>query len=224
METKKNKNADLGRWKSTFFNMSLSVSLGVVILAFNYSRPALDLKGLNGYGEEEILTMIPPTDIPPPPPPKPPVVEPIVVETPEEEMPEDPPPMTFTSDDPFQEIDLNAIEGPGEEDPVEAPWEGVLEDNAEFKGGIEAMMRYLSENIDYPTRERRMGVSGRVFVQFVVEKDGSLTQVRVVRGVSEGLDAEALRAVKGMPAWEPGRQRGRAVRQRIVIPVLFRLQ
>lgn len=93
-----------------------------------------------------------------------------------------------------------------------------------FPGGPAALMKYLSENTKYPVVAQENGVQGRVTVQFVVEKDGSISDVHVLRGVDPSLDKEAVRVVKSMPRWTPGKQNGITVRVNYRVPVLFRLQ
>jgi TonB family protein len=89
--------------------------------------------------------------------------------------------------------------------------------------GISAMMQFLSENINYPETAVEMGEQGRVFLQFIVEKDGSITNVKVDKGVSSTIDKEAIRVVQKMPKWNPGQVKGRNVRSKFRIPINFRL-
>lgn len=96
----------------------------------------------------------------------------------------------------------------------------VVEQQPSFNGNLN---QYLSDNIKYPVVAQENGVQGRVIVQFVVERDGSITDVKVVRSVDPSLDKEAVRVVKSMPRWSPGKQNGQAVRVRFTLPVLFRL-
>ena len=100
----------------------------------------------------------------------------------------------------------------------------IVEQQPLFPGGPAALMKYLSENTKYPVAAQENGVQGRVTVQFVVEKDGSISDVHVLRGVDPSLDKEAVRVVKSMPRWTPGKQNGITVRVNYRVPVLFRLQ
>lgn len=100
----------------------------------------------------------------------------------------------------------------------------IVEDDPQFPGGDAARIKYLSKNIDYPDMARESGIEGKVFVTFVVEKDGSVTGVRILRGIGGGCDEEALKVVRNMPRWEPGKQRGRPVRVQFNLPINFRLQ
>lgn len=100
----------------------------------------------------------------------------------------------------------------------------VVEQMPSFPGGPSALMEWLSNNVKYPVVAQENGVQGRVVVSFVVERDGSITDVKVVRGVDPSLDKEASRVVKAMPRWIPGKQNGSAVRVKYNVPVAFRLQ
>ncbi len=100
----------------------------------------------------------------------------------------------------------------------------IVEQQPLFPGGNSALMQYLHDNMKYPVVAQENGVQGRVTVQFVVEKDGSITGVHVLRGVDPSLDKEAVRVVKSMPRWTPGKQNGTTVRVNYRLPVLFRLQ
>jgi periplasmic protein TonB len=99
----------------------------------------------------------------------------------------------------------------------------IVEEQPVPGGGFQAFYQFVAENLKYPPRASRMGIEGRVFVQFVVEKDGSLTDIQVVRGIGGGCDEEAMRVISIAPKWNPGKQRGRPVRVRMVLPVVFKL-
>ena len=100
----------------------------------------------------------------------------------------------------------------------------VVEQMPSFPGGPSALMEWLSNNVKYPVVAQENGVQGRVVVSFVVERDGSITDVNILRGVDPSLDREAMRVVKSMPKWTPGKQNGSAVRVKYQVPVSFRLQ
>ena len=93
-----------------------------------------------------------------------------------------------------------------------------------YEGGDAALMKYIGENLKYPEEAKERGLQGRVVVGFIIEKDGSLTDVKVLRSVDRALDAEALRVVKGMPKWISGRQNGQRVRIRYLLPIYICLQ
>ena len=100
----------------------------------------------------------------------------------------------------------------------------IVEMQPEFPGGDVARMDYISQNTRYPERAKNAGISGRVITHFVVEKDGSISNAEIIRGVDPELDAEALRLVRSMPKWTPGKQKGQIVRVKFVLPIFFRLQ
>ena len=119
---------------------------------------------------------------------------------------------------------LKAKEVIAQEKPVEEKVFDVVEQMPQFPGGDAALFEYLSTHIKYPTIAEDNGVQGRVIVTFVVERDGSITDVKVVKSVDPSLDKEASRVVAGMPKWIPGKQNGSAVRVKYTVPVTFRLQ
>ncbi|HRH69424.1 MAG: energy transducer TonB [Flavobacteriales bacterium] len=171
---------------------------------------------------------------PPPPPPEPP--PPVKIESVQftqleavDEPVEEPPPQQ-------EELaETNAgtttqegekIEAPPPPPPVEEPTFDLasVQEQPEFPGGIEELYKYLGKNVKYPSMESDAGIQGRVFVEFVVSNDGSITEVVLKRGVSGGLDKEATRVVKGMPKWTPGKMNGKAVKVRYILPVNFVLR
>ena len=100
----------------------------------------------------------------------------------------------------------------------------VVEVDPEFPGGMEALIKYLSENIKYPEQAKKDKIQGKVYISFVVEKDGSVADAKVLRGIGGGCDEEALRVVNAMPKWTPGKQRNTPVRVQFNLPVVFKLQ
>ncbi len=101
---------------------------------------------------------------------------------------------------------------------------GPVEEEPSYPGGDEARIKFLQENIKYPKEAIKHGVQGKVFVSFVVEVDGSLSDVKVLRGIGSGCDDEAIRVVKSMPKWVPGKQKGVPVRIQFNLPIDFKLQ
>ncbi|MEQ8423644.1 MAG: TonB family protein, partial [Cyclobacteriaceae bacterium] len=180
----------------------------------------LDLLGKNTNTFEEMLE-IPPTEQPPPPPPQ--IQQPQIIEVPDEEEIEEEIQVKFdvevTEDTKVQQIVIQAEE-PKEE--VEEIFT-IVEDPASPNGGMTAFYKYVGDKIKYPPQARRMGVEGRVFVEFVIDKDGSITDVRAVKGIGAGCDEEAVRILQAAPKWKPGKQRGKPVKQRMVLPITFKL-
>ena len=111
-----------------------------------------------------------------------------------------------------------------EEEVVEQEIFQIVEEMPAFPGGEQKLMEYVGKNIKYPQIARETGIQGRVFIGFVVEPDGSVSNVKLLRGIGGGCDEEAMRVVKSMPKWKPGKQRGKAVRVSYQIPVFFKLQ
>lgn len=123
-----------------------------------------------------------------------------------------------------QRVETEPVKAEAPKPEVENKVFDVVEQMPSFPGGQGALMKYLNDNIKYPVVAQENGVQGRVVVSFVVERDGSITDVNVVRSVDPSLDKEAVRVIKGMPHWIPGKQNGSAVRVKYNVPVSFRLQ
>ena len=100
----------------------------------------------------------------------------------------------------------------------------VVEVMPQYPGGQIAMLKYIMENIKYPKQAMKEGIQGRVTVSFIVEKDGRVSNVRLLRSVQSALDKEAIRVVKSMPKWTPGKHNGKPVRVRFNLPVMFKLK
>ena len=100
----------------------------------------------------------------------------------------------------------------------------IVEEMPKFPGGENALMDYVAKNVVYPKEAQEKGISGRVFVGFIVEKDGSVSEVKVLRGIGGGCDEESIRVVKAMPKWKPGKQNGKPVRVSYQLPIFFKLQ
>lgn len=176
---------------------------------------------------------------PPPPPPEQPVMEQLKFTLPivtEEEVPEEEIPPTEE-----QLVETNVGEKTQEGDPdaliIAEEGTGVIEDNTvydlvaiqeqpSFPGGDAEMLRFLTNNIKYPQQEKEMNISGKVFITFVIDKDGSVTETEVYKSLKGGpnCDREAMRVVKMMPKWSPGKQNGKPVKVRYILPIHFKLQ
>ncbi|HRK54135.1 MAG TPA: energy transducer TonB [Cyclobacteriaceae bacterium] len=223
MELKKNPKADVHQLRGMLFSLSLAVSLGMVIIAFEWKSEGdsntVNLANYDNFNDE--LLDIPPTEQAPPPPPK--AIIPKIIEVPdEEEIAQD---LDVTIDVEIKEtseaIKVAPIETISKEDTDEIFV--IVEDQPEFPGGNAEFLKFLREHMRYPRQARSMAIEGRVYVQAIVGKDGSLDEVQVVKGIGGGCDEEAVRVVKQSPKWNPGRQRGRNVRTKIIIPIVFKL-
>lgn len=225
MEAKKTPKADLTRKTGMFLNLGLAVAVGLTLWAFehkSYDDGALKDLGQVSDNFEEILD-IPVTEQPPPPPP-PPIEQPVIKEIPDEVKIEDKIEVNFDVDVKETTVIKEVViaDVPVVVEKVDEIFD-VVETQPSPPGGMSAWNKYLQDNLKYPTQARRMGVEGSVIVVFVVNTDGSIQDVEVLRGIGGGCDEEAVRVVKGAPKWEPGKQRGRPVRTRMRLPIRFKL-
>ena len=229
MEVKKAPKANIETQKTTFLLMGLVVALAVLFVGFEWSSTISKLDETvivqDVLAEEEIeITQRDPTPPPPPPPPEPEVPE--IIEVTEEKVE---PKIDLSSlEDDQSKAQIQTYTPPPPPKPVEEEATEeifvVVEQQPEFPGGMSALMKFLGDNIKYPVIAQENGIQGRVITNFVVERDGSITDVQVVRGQDPSLDKEAVRVIQTMPRWKPGQQRGKAVRVRFTLPVVFRLQ
>ena len=175
------------------------------------------------FFEEEIEIQQTSQETPPPPPP--PAVQEVEVLNVVEDNVETESIEVNAEDDKAEEVVIAApVEAPVEEEEEEVIFV-VVEKMPEFPGGQQALFKYLSENVKYPVIAQENGIQGRVICQFVVNRDGSIVDVEVVRsGGDPSLDKEAIRVIKSMPKWKPGQQRGKPVRVKYTVPVNFKLQ
>ncbi len=132
--------------------------------------------------------------------------------------------MVVVGQTPKEEVKYTKVEVEETEEPQEKVIFQVVEEMPEFPGGMGEAMKFLAKNIKYPVAAQQAKIEGRVIVQFVVERDGSISDVHTLRGVNPDLDAEAIRVVSLMPKWKPGKQRGKAVAVKYTMPIMFRLQ
>jgi len=223
MEAKKTPEADLSKKSGMFLNLGLAISVGLCLFAFEYkSYDDRNLKDLGSVTDEfEELLDIPITEQPPPPPP--PIEQPVIQEIPDEVEIEEKIEVNFDVDVQEETVIKEVViaDAPVVEKADEIF--DVVENSPEFPGGMEAWNEYLRKNLKYQTQARRMGIEGTVYVVFVVNTDGTVQDVELLRGIGGGCDEEALRVVTGAPKWSPGKQRGRPVRVRMRLPIRFKL-
>lgn len=225
MEIKKSPKADLEKKKGVFLQLGLVVVLAIVYMAFewttgeNLENTLGDLAQDETFEEEIVNTFR--DNLPPPPPPPPQAPEVLEIHEDDEIIEEDLfIPDTETDEDTKIEI-TTVVEEEEEEEEVFNFY--VLEDQPEFPGGMDAINAWIVKNTNYPEIAKDNGITGKVFVQFVIEKDGSVTNVKVMRAVDPYLDKEALRVVQSMPKWKPGKQRGKPVKVSFQVPINFKL-
>ncbi len=226
MEARKNPKYDLRQYRGLFFNIGLVISMLMVIAAFEwrfYDDQELMNNGNSSIEFVEALD-VPITQQPPPPPPKTlKNVQIIAVEDLEdiEEEIDINLDIEMTEDMVIEEVVQTVEEDVEEEDTDEIFI--IVEESPQPIGGMAAFYQYVNDNIQYPRQAQTMRIEGRVFVQFVVDKDGNLTDIEVIRGIGGGCDEEAVRVLENAPRWQPGKQRGRPVRVKMVLPITFKL-
>ncbi len=226
LDVKKSPKASLEDKKFIYLLVGFIVALSLVYIAFEWTEKEITVHEApdTEFFFEEELDIIQTSETPPPPPPPPPA--PVVVEV-----------LNVVEDD--KEVETIEIISEDNKDdvieiaaPIAAPIEEeeedvifqVVEKMPEFPGGQQALFEYLSKNIRYPVIAQENGLQGRVICQFVVNSDGSIVDIEVVRSVDPSLDKEAIRVIQSMPKWKAGEQRGKKVRVKFTLPVNFRLQ
>jgi len=223
MEEKKSPNANLEKKKGAYFAVGLMMSLALILGLFElktFDVVVTDLGQLHlDLLEEEVIPVSQQAPPPPPPPPAPTTQIQIVED--DEEIEEELEIEDMEVDE-ETEIEVEIVED--EEEIFEEEIFTIVEKMPEFPGGTEKLFRYLGKNIEYPPMAKDAGIKGKVYVTFVVDKDGSITDVKVLRGIGGGCDEEAIRVVKGMPKWSPGKQRGKSVRVQYNLPINFILK
>lgn len=222
MELRKMPKLDLEKKRGMFFNVGLALSLAIVLTAFEWKSTGIKLVVLEERVEElDEMVTIPPTVQPPPPPP--PVQQPQLLIVEDEEVIEEIE-VDFNSDfDDDTVVEVIIFEEEKEEAIVEAPVD-FAEHMPVPMAGIKEYYKFISKNIKYPNQARRMGVEGKVYVQFVIAKDGSVRNIKTIKGIGFGCDKEAERVMGLSPKWKPGKQGARPVSVRMVLPIHFNLQ
>ena len=226
MQVKKSEKASLENQKLIYVLMGFVFVLSLVYVALEWTEKEVtkyEITDTEFLFEEEVEIQQTSQETPPPPPP--PAVQEVEVLNVVEDNVETESIEVNTEDDKEAEVVIAApVEAPVEEEEEEVVFV-VVESMPEFPGGQQALFKYLSENVKYPVIAQENGIQGRVICQFVVNKDGSIVDVEVVRsGGDPSLDKEAIRVIKSMPKWKPGKQRGKAVRVKYTVPVNFKLQ
>ena len=230
MEAKKNPQADLEKKKGLYLEIGLVAILAITLFAFNiksYDQEEIQVQTRTAIDEvDETLIQTAEEDTPP--------------EPPEPEAPEVVTEVNVIENDAESEHELGIldmgddankaaeaftpVEIEEEKEVVEEEIFVFVEEQPSYPGGEAEMYKYFSDNIKYPDLARNGNIEGKVYVRFVVEKDGSITNVRVMRDIGGGCGNEAMRVVKAMPKWKPGKQRGKAVRTEFNLPVSFTLK
>ena len=226
MNVKKRFGADLEKKKKSFLAVGLLFSFAMVLAAFEYRTIELPPPILGEQPIIDDIVDIIPVSIPKPPPPPPPPLP-----TAEIKVVENNATIKNVIDVFIPEVELDTkidfklpvLVEPEEEIKEEDPFIHV-EEMPRFPGGEVALFKYLGDNIKYPAMAKDAGINGKVYVTFVIEKDGSIGNVKILRGIGGGCDEEAIRILNGMPHWSPGKQRGKPVRVQYNLPINFILR
>lgn len=229
MEKKKSESVELEGGRTTRLMIGVIVMLAVMFVAFEWTEYGKSFETSAG-GDTKIVesTLAPVTyqEVKPPPPPTPVVIEELIIldDTLAVE------PGTFESlEETGQAVEIGRykpveIEKEEEEEPLEDEIFELVEKMPEFPGGMRALVEFLRENIEYPPFVLDGDIQGRVFVKFVIEKDGTVTDPTVTKSIGSYYDKEALRVVSSMPKWIPGMQGNKPVRVWFTVPVVYRLR
>ena len=228
MDIKKSPKADLESNRLTYVLLGFVFVLAVLYVGFEWTDKEITVyeveESLVNEAEEEMTEITFQEETPPPPPPPaevPQVIEVITIVDDNTEVAE----VDFSSEDDetqAQEVILPPAP-PVEEEPEVEEIFLIVEKQPEFPGGHAALMKYFNDNVRYPVIAAENGIQGRVVCQFTVWKDGSVSEVKVIRSANELLDKEAIRVVESMPKWTPGKNKGEPVNVRYVLPVSFKL-
>lgn len=220
MELKKSESANIEKLRMPLVLIGLLFVGSLVLASFSYtSGVERDNLAQNGTGEDNVQYMEENTNEPPPPPETPPQVDvppPVSEEIEEEENTEEIPAPVVQTPPPVPPGPVEQVRV--EEEIIEFP-----DVEAAFPGGAAAMQKWISENVQYPQTSIEMNEQGRVYLSFVVEPDGSITNIAVERGVSPDLDKEAKRLLRKMPNWVAGESKGKKARTRCRLPINFTL-
>lgn len=223
MEIKKSQKADLERKKPIYVQIGLVLALSLVLFGFEY-------KSYDKIEEDETSVT------------QAAVIEEVVMQTKQEAKPEPPPPAQVQTtllnivdnnikvendlevdagDDNKKNEEYQEVAQEAPKDVEEAEVFSVVEDAPMYPGGDEARMKFLRDNLKYPQLARESGIDGTVYIEFIIEVNGSISKPVIKRDIGGGCGDEALRVVKAMPKWAPGKQRGKAVRTQFVLPIKF---
>lgn len=227
MEIKKSPKADLEKGKTLGILMGMIVGLAVLFVGFEWSDRDVQIVQEQGVADiiaEEEIEITRQENTPPPLPP-PVVAAPEVLNIVEDDIELEEQDI-LSSEDNQQAAQIEAYVAPAvveEEEESTQEIFTVVETMPEFPGGQSAMLAFINKNLHYPIVAQENGISGRVACVFVVNRDGSIVDATVLRGVDPSLDKEALRVINSMPKWTPGKQRGKPVRVKFNLPITFRL-
>ncbi len=228
IKLKRAKSKSVNNYSRLYFSIGLCISFLFVITAFEwrfYDRGnVMDLGTVNS--DFENVMDVPPTEQTPPPIKR--IEQPQIIEVPnEDEILEDIEivlDIEMTEEQVIEQRIFDEVEFEEEKEEKTDEIFTIVEKQPEPVGGMSAFYQFVSKNLQYPMLARRNNIEGRVYIEFVVEKDGLLTDIKIIKGIGGGCDEEAIRIIESAPKWNPGKQRGRPVRVKMVLPILFVLE
>ena len=226
MELKKSPKADLESKRSMFVQIGLVVSLAICLYGFESTNKVEQVGNLGSMQgqtvEEEIIPVTRQDEVKPPPPPPPPkVVDMLVIVDDNTDIKDELQIEDSEVDDKTAITAVMQVSNAKEEKEEEAPVFFIVEEMPEFPGGDAALRAYIASSVKYPQIAQENGIQGKVYVNFVVGKDGGISNVKIARGVDPSLDKEAIRVVTNLPKWKPGKQGGKPVRVSYTVPINF---
>jgi protein TonB len=230
MEVKKYPQADMERFHNFFLEIGIVLALGITFAAFEWNTKVQKASDLGRVAVQESETeLIPITRQEPVHPPEPPppqkVVEILTIVSNDAEIDEE---LDIDDTEADQEtmIDVRPVITMGRDEDVEDDSQVffIVEEMPEFPGGEMALRQFIANAIKYPVIAQENGIQGKVYVSFVVGKDGQVSGAKIIRGVDPSLDKEAIRVVNSLPRWKPGKQQGKTVRVSFSVPISFVLQ
>ncbi len=230
MELKKSSKADLENKRNIFVQLGLVVSLAICLYSFESTSQVNQTGSLGSISgqtvEEEIIPITRQDEVKPPPPPPPPkVVDMLVIVDDNTDIKDE---LQIEDSEVNDKTAITAVmqvsNTKEEVEAEDAPVFFIVEEMPDFPGGQLALRKFIATSIKYPVIAQENGIQGKVFVNFVVGKDGSISGAKIARGVDPSLDKEALRVVNSLPKWKPGKQGGKPVRVSYTVPINFVLQ
>lgn len=229
MELKKSPKADLENKRNIFVQLGLVVALAISLYSFESTDKVEQANSLGSMSdqtvEEEIIPVTRQDEVKPPPPPPPPkVVDMLVIVDDNTEIEDELEIEDSEADDKTAITAVMQVTEEKEEEKEDTPVFFIVEEMPDFPGGQLALRKFIAQAIKYPVIAQENGIQGKVFVNFVVAKDGTVTNAKIARGVDPSLDKEALRVVNSLPKWKPGKQGGKPVRVSYTVPINFVLQ
>lgn len=231
MITKKTDKADLEKKRTVFLQVGFVISLSLILLAFEWTTTTKAVSSLGTLAaaniEDEMIPVTRQEEVkPPPPPPKPQVTEILNIVEDDVEIEDE---LEIDDSEADENMEIEMVEMDEEEE--DAPVFFIVEDMPIFmpqkcktkEEGDAELNRYIATHVKYPQIARENGIQGRVYVSFVVSKTGKVTEIKILRGVDPALDEEAIKVIKGLPPFSPGKQRGKPVKVAYNVPINFKL-